>query len=471
MSPAKLALPRTPYGVVALLLLAISLQNVLAQDSYPPPAPPADDSLFGAKIQRTMTLLATSTPKHRNPVKILFYGQSITKQEWSEQVTDYIRQKFPHADLAIENRAIGGFASQLLYKTAYHDLYPFYPDLLIFHVYGDHNRYEEIIRITREKTTAEIAIYNDHSGAAQDDTPDFNDDDWTAFMDGHIRNVVKKYNCELIDIHKPWKQYLRDHNYKAADLLIDGIHLNDHGNFLLAEFVKRHLVYKPQFPPDPCNMVTTYRIPQDVAFVDGKLTFEFNGNRIDAISDCKDDNCPSADVLIDGKRPSEFPEAYFFTRPSRVHNTWPAIIHISWEKTLIVEQWTARVYDANNFAAEFKFDVTGSVTGFDGSGTHNKKFVSNSGRIVIEPENWYLNQTCEFVKKQLPEPFEIKWQVLPLFTNTYTPPKIEDPTREYATTLAQGLSNSNHRLELISSDGRPLLIKALRVYRPPFSHQ
>ena len=43
---------------------------------------------------------------------VLFCGQSITEQEWSKQVAGDLRRRFPHADLEIENRAIGGFASQ-----------------------------------------------------------------------------------------------------------------------------------------------------------------------------------------------------------------------------------------------------------------------------------------------------------------------------------------------------------------------
>ena len=69
---------------------------------------------------------------------------------------------FRNANLVIENRALGGFASQMLVKTAETDLYPFYPDLLIFHVYGAHDKYEDIIRRVRERTTAEILQQNDH---------------------------------------------------------------------------------------------------------------------------------------------------------------------------------------------------------------------------------------------------------------------------------------------------------------------
>ncbi len=116
----------------------------------------------GAERSRTMRLLATSTPERRNTVRILFYGQSITEQKWSEQVAADLRRRFPHADLVVENRALGGFASQLLVKTAETDLYPFYPDLVVFHVFGAHDKYEDILRRTRERTTAEILQQNDH---------------------------------------------------------------------------------------------------------------------------------------------------------------------------------------------------------------------------------------------------------------------------------------------------------------------
>jgi hypothetical protein len=39
---------------------------------------------------------------------------------------------------------------------------------------------------------------------------------------------------------------------------------------------------------------------------------------------------------------------------------------------------------------------------------------------------------------------------------------VEDASREYATTLAQGLSNSKHALEIVGE----VPIRAIRVYRP-----
>jgi hypothetical protein len=185
---------------LALALTLLGLQpDTRAAESYPPTQFP-DSSTWGRQIQRTMRLLATSTPEKRHTVRILFYGQSITEQQWAKRVEDDLRQRFPHANLVVENRALGGFASQMLVKMAETDLYPFQPDLLIFHVYGAHDKYEDIIRRTRERTTAEILRQNDHvtkpSDFAEETDPAKRPPagkHWDAFMNhNHLPSLAKK---------------------------------------------------------------------------------------------------------------------------------------------------------------------------------------------------------------------------------------------------------------------------------------
>lgn len=64
------------------LALQVSLFCVVRAAGYPPPKSIGNSSFFGRNIQRTMRLLAESTPEHRNTVRVLFYGQSITDQAW-----------------------------------------------------------------------------------------------------------------------------------------------------------------------------------------------------------------------------------------------------------------------------------------------------------------------------------------------------------------------------------------------------
>jgi len=179
-------------------------------------------------------------PLKRNTVRLLFYGQSITEQRWWQIVADDLRARFPQANLIIENRALGGYASQMLVKTAETDLYSFYPDLLIFQVYGAHDKYEDIIRRTRERTTAEILQQNDHLTRPEDFTEETDPAKlwppsgkyWNAFMNHRwLPEIAKKYGTEFCDQRSWWKQYLRQNNLEPKQLLRDGVHLNAHGEF------------------------------------------------------------------------------------------------------------------------------------------------------------------------------------------------------------------------------------------------
>jgi hypothetical protein len=446
------------------------------KQAFPPPVPAQNDTSFGIGIQRTMTLLATSTPEHRNKVKILFYGQSITKQEWWLDVANDLKKRFPNADLVIENRALGGFDAARLIRPAEHDLYPFYPDLIIFHVYGGDPEYEAIIANIRRRTTSEIAFHSDHiswlpTGTDADTFDAIKAYEWHNYHSFHwLAEIAKKYGCELMEIRRPWRQYLKDNNLQPKALLSDNIHLNDHGNFLLASLVKPYLRYSPKFPTDLWkNLVRNYQVGTDIQWKDGKLVLEFEGNRIDAIAaKSGNNNSASASILIDGKKPSTYPELYTITRPSNaVGVDWPAIIQVSSEKPLIVEDWTAKITEINQDSSQFKFEVVGSKTGRDGSGGSDSKFISNSGRVVIEPQNWWLKTSKELSGKSTPNGFEIKWQVKPMFVDSYIAPKVENPTLESSTTLAQNLTNSRHKLEIIVDNNSTVPIQTLRVYKPP----
>jgi hypothetical protein len=453
-----------PFALLALL----PLPAARAADSFPPPPPVQNPDALGRGIQRTMARLATSTPQKRNRVRILFYGQSITEQAWWKAVADDLRKRFPHADLEIENRALGGFAAQILCRVAEHDLYPFYPDLMIFYVYGDHRRYEDIIRETRWRTTAEILMQNDHCTkdgdlAEEMDPSKLNPSKWTPWMNHvFLPGTARKYGCGYLDQRADWKRYLADNRLKASQLLKDGVHLNDHGNHLMAELVKRYLVHKPDLPADT-KSVRTLEVGRDVKWKGDRLVLEFEGNRVDAIA-AAGGSGKSAQVAIDGKKPSEIPELFVVTRPSVSQaGFWPALLRIGREKPLRLETWTLTVTETDPAATDVKFTVAGSETGPDGSGISTQRFVSNSGRVVIEPGDWWVKNTYRIVKKELKAGFKVTWEVRLLGVDAYAPPKVEDPSREYLTPLAQGLSNGRHTLVLT---GR-VPIRALRIHRPP----
>jgi hypothetical protein len=456
-----------------LLAILLAAGCLAAEASYPAPKFPGDTNAFGVGLQRAMTLLATSTPERRHTVKVLFYGQSITEQAWWQVVADDLRWRFPHANLVIENRAIGGFASQLLVKTAEADLYVFQPDLLIFHVYGSHLEYENIIRRVRERTVADILMQTDHLTqdsqiAEETDPAKLTPANWNAWMNhAFLPGTAAKHGAELCDQHGVWKQYLRDTGLPAAKLLKDGVHLNQHGEWLMAECVQPHLVWRgPQPGYDPLNepRVRTLAVGRDLVWRDGRLSLEFEGSRVDAV--VKPGAAPPAAVRIDGRRPSEFPELYSATRTTPWPGSkWPCLLRVAWQSTPMVEEWTLKLRRASEDLKQFEFELAGSVSGNQGVVRNGERFVAPSGRVVIDPADWNFEYARQVFKGTLPAGFEIKWRVLPQFVDEFTSPGIADPAIETTVTLAQGLPSGRHRLEITGRPETP--IAALRVYRPP----
>lgn len=454
--------------------------------AFPAPKYLGDPAKFGQNIQRTMTLLATSTPEHRNTVRVLFYGQSITEGSWWKEVAADLGRRFPNAKLIVENRALGGFSSQRLVKTAESDLYSFYPDLMIFHVYGAHDDYERIIQGARERTTSEILIQTDH--ANKDENLSEETDPariraegamWDSFMNYvHLPSVARKYNTGLEDQRNAWKQYLRDNGLHAPQLLQDGVHPNAWGNFVMAEFAKAYLVRRPQEKQeklDPMNTsdgtvrtIAVNRGPSKTRALD-RLNFSFEGNRVDVIvrPGSKAGGAPAA-VRIDGQKPSEMGQLYSFTRAlSTPGGKWPVILKLGWQKPPLVEEWTMQVRKDPAHPERFTFSLSGSKTGPDGEGSSDQPFVSRSGRIVIDPKDWDVEFSLSLPGiKPVPDAFTVKWSAVLQGVDNYVTPAANDNTIENVVTLAQGLSNGRHTLQISGSASTS--IAAIRVYKAPF---
>ncbi len=453
-------------GILLIAWLAAVPVRVEADPLPGTLAPPSHPASLGAGVGRTMRLLSTSTAEHRNPVRILFYGQSITEQEWWRQVVADLRTRFPHADLVVENRAIGGFPSQQLIKPAEHDIFAFYPDLVIFHVYGSDKHYEEIIRAIRSRTTAEVLMQTDHITKWPPEKISKWQDGGAWWEDRMNRQILpwiaRTYGCGLVDVRSAWLQYLRDNHLEPSALLLDDVHLNAAGCDLMARLVERYLVV-PSDTADPgTDPVRTEPVGGNQPWVGGKLTTAFEGNRLDLVAGPASDPSQTLSVRVDGKKPSEFAELYTVTRPEPKPWSALALVRVNHDRPLVAEEWTLTVDTYTTQPPGWTFHVVGSVTGPDGSGTSGATFVSPSGRVRIEPDFW-------FSQKPVEPGYAIHWSVQPQFVDVYQPPPAGDPTLERTTTLVQGLSNGPHTLELTAGAAGPPPIAAIRVYEPPFT--
>lgn len=461
-SKAKLAL--------CLACACLARNGALCAASYPALPAWKPDAEQREHLRRCLTLLSTSTPEDRKTVRVLFYGQSITQQDWWKEVANYLRSTYTNANLVIENRAIGGHASQLLVKTAEADLYPFQPDLLIFHVYGSHLEYENIIRRVRERTCADILLQTDHitsdgSLTEETDPSKLTPKQWDAWMNHvFLPQTAAKYGACRADIHELWKGYLKANHLKATDLLSDGVHLNAHGEWLMAELINAYLAPLPPKPGyDPFNETCVRTPALSLAAGQNSLRLEFTGTRAKLVFK------PGADrdvsVLLDGGKPSAIPELYCFTRVSAFPmSDWPVLLRVSAQAPLVAEDWSLKIDRASTNGKVCHFSLHGSISGDDGEGWSTSRFLSISRRVVIEPDDWNLAYCISVFKRPIPQNQIVTWRSMLQGTDKAVPPAVS-PGIEACLTLAQGLLPGRHVLEL-RAEGLAEIIQAIRVYRP-----
>jgi len=443
----------------------------LAAADFPPVPPLPDKANFGVGIQRTMTLLATSTPENRKRVRILFYGQSITGQPWTNLVAEDLKKRFPHADLEVANKAIGGFASQLLSKITEHDVYAFRPDLVIFHVYGANDTYEQIIRGIRTRTSSEVLLQKDHFGPKippvinnWDEANALQKSDHNMWWD-HMMNqvfvpdIAKKYGCGIADVRSAWRQYLTDNKLDPQALLSDEIHPNDHGGFVMAGIISQYLVHRPELGNSEWKDLVRDVEPT----VSGKqATVSAEGNGFEVLAGAVDKPL-TLDVTIDGKKPSEFPGCYTITRPTPPPPVSPiSLIRVDSNAPLVLEQWTLTITSVSDDRTSWGYSLKGSVTGADGEGNSAADFTSKSGRVVIKADSWFKGWTDQ----KLTVGSTVEWKVEPMFADRVVLSKASTPGSENLSILAIGLPNEKHTVVLTGDRDLGTAIKAVRVHRP-----
>jgi hypothetical protein len=411
----------------------------------------------GRHIARTMHLLAGSTPAQPREVRVLVYGQSISKQAWWLKVKHALTKAYPHADLVMENRAIGGFHSTRLVRCAANDVRLFYPDLILFQDYGPREDYEAIIRAMRRETTAEIAVQTDHYVSGQN--ADWHDEHAEVWLPA----LCERYGLELIDVRANWKRYLREESLEPEALLRDNVHLNRHGNALMAAIIRAHLVHDPDFGRDPQDLVRVLRAGEAWDASGATVVVPFEGNRVDLVGAGR---WIGADVVIDGHPPSAFPSVYVAERPW-LDKPWPPKVGLPVRIDLGADpepgRWEIRVQTVEGEGRVVHFEAYSETHGRQGAGVSEERFVSDNGRVVIEPEVWFVRESPGFFGNlpAVETGDRLTWSIHRMGRDRVRQTLALGET----VTLAHGLPHSTHRLAL--EGGRPLPIRALHVYRPP----
>lgn len=307
---------------------------------------------------------------------------------------------------------------------------------------------------------------------------------WARGHDGEsdfIKQEGAARGFEVVDIRTNWKRYLEFSQSKPAAFLKDIVHLSPAGEALWAKFALPHFVYLPDAKPDWRGRVrvftpngkpfaaTTSEYPTDGVSVTAPIKIAFAGRRVDLLSGAALSAKPgSAKILIDGKAPSSLPELYYASTSTRPPDFfWPMIRRAQLGGSPVIEDWKITFSHINDEGTDYQYDVAVTVTGPDGTGNAREKFVSKSGRLTLEPGSFTLTSLVTSVRKGEPYPdgTACKISVKANFLDQWQPAPASAASEDRAT-IAFGLIDGPHTLEIIPNNDGPLSLRAIVVHHP-----
>ena len=478
-----LLLTTAGFGLIGFTSIEFALDQPAENGALP-----LRDSLNGKAFQHALPMLKSSDDSGKWPVRVLFYGQSITEQAWWLSVAEHLKQTFPEASITVENLAIGGHAAHLLVKAAHADVVASKPDLIFFHVYGSHHDYEKIIQTLQTQSSADIVLTTDHLVSSDELNEEDNsvllrgfrylkpalalfglrsehvDKQWIAWRNYvFLPDLAEKYSLALIDVRTEWKRHLRREKVNPPALLVDEIHLNAAGERLMATILKDRITkLKDVDVPGQSRRIGEW-IPAAGTKHDTSAEQCFNATRADALIHV---SVKDIDIRVNGVAPSTISDLYTNTRPSPFpRSNWPALLRVHSEANNTVEQvWTATIHAPDEEFSAFRFSVNGSVTGKDGVGTSDQDFLAPSGRISIRASDWNLQHATGVLGRRAEDGFVVRWKTQLNGLDKLTAPALSDPASLRVETMFNGLAPSVHRLSLQGTDLTG--IRAVRFFVP-----
>lgn len=438
-------------------------------------------------IQRSLTLLNSGTPTHKPDFRLLFYGNSHVTKDWCRQLGEDLKVMYPNVNIIFTNKAIVAFDSVKLMHTAVADIGLWQPDLVVVTSYGSYgdpelgerNDFIPFYQRLRSLGTADVMVFPPHLiDGAELAEPSYPGEDADAnpwyqlFYVSMPRWANASGHC-WANIRTPWKEYLLTHQLPTTDLLDeDRWHVNVDGGelckILLRSFLKPHTFAQPI---DPWNnpKVRTATVGTDIQWTGNALDLRFKGSRVDVVYEpAPPVDAPTFTVTLDGKDPKDVAELYGFDRASSSYGVFypmPGVIEVLSEAPLVEEAWKLHIDSINTITSEVNFSVTGSKTGFDGSGTSFEPFVSKSRRIRLEPYALTAWWAYTVTQKHPTEDFNVQWNAVRRSVSTFKPVAAAAPGRESTQTLFSGASETaEHRLLIRPTAGTGKGIRAIRVY-------
>jgi hypothetical protein len=440
-----------------------------------------NEAEFGKFLPRTMSLLSSSTAEQRQVVTILFYGQSIVANCHIDlELSKFLRARYPNAIIQFKNLAIGGYQAPILRKTAWQDMYPLNPDLIVFHVYGGEStgEMEEIFKTIRENMTAEVITWTHHVdnfGTGIDEQRDVACE--------AMKKLAAKYGFELADARTLWKERLKETHLDPQTFLVDQIHLNTKGTALLLESLSPHFITNPNANPDSLNRVKVLPLSQptpQVSFDSSAwnaspagltsngikpLRIEFTGNRLDLVP--VSGSTGTAKILLDGKTPSSQRTTLAVSRSTLAPGSWwPAITQVNLADNTVAEKITMTFHNISPDGNAFTFDVTGSVSGGEGNGKSGTDFTAKSGHFSIKADDIALASVKKTLKKDLPTELTVEWEIYSMSRDLWPAAKPGTANLVLPVTAVRTWAGGKHTVEIVPNGDGPVGLKEARIFSP-----
>ena len=219
----------------------------------------------GKKLFILFGIIALCAFQAKKPVKIVFFGDSIT--EYAVQPTGFItlmqqrlRAENKDSQFELAGAGIGGNKIYDLYLRYEDDVLTKNPDVVVIWVGVNdvwHKRmfgtgtdwdkfgrfYGALIKKLQAKNI-KVLVCTPASVGEKTDYSNELDGDLNKYSN-IIRDVAKQYNCELVDFRAIFHEYNLKNNPQNKDsgiLTKDGVHLNDEGNKQVADLFYKTLI-------------------------------------------------------------------------------------------------------------------------------------------------------------------------------------------------------------------------------------
>lgn len=194
--------------------------------------------------------------KAKEPVKIVFFGDSITQmgvqpKGYVTEIQKHIAEKHPGQYEAVGAGISGNKVYDLYFR--FEEMLELKPDVVVFYIgINDvwHKQgagtgtdadkftrfYEKMIEKLKAQNIKVVlctpSVIGERTDASNPQDGDLN------YYSGIIRNLAQKHGLDLVDLRKEFLEYNRKNNPENADrgiLTTDRVHLNEKGNAFVAE--------------------------------------------------------------------------------------------------------------------------------------------------------------------------------------------------------------------------------------------